>query len=193
MGKIGGFLEYERKDPGYRAKDERIQDYKAVERMLGEEELQVQAARCMDCGIPFCHGTGCPLGNIIPEFNHSAYKGKWEEALRILLATASFPEFTGRLCPAPCEPACVLDGAQDTAVAIRQIELTIIEKAFQEGYIRPAPPARRFDKRVAIIGCGPAGLTVAGDLLLKGHDVTIYEAFHKGGGVCDMSANSSVA
>lgn len=183
MGKIGGFLEYERKDPGYRAKEDRVKDYGAVEKLFGEDELRVQAARCMDCGIPFCHGTGCPLGNIIPEFNHSAYKGKWEEALHTLVATASFPEFTGRLCPAPCETACVLDGAQDTPVAIRQIELTIIEKAFQEGHIRPAPPARRFDKRVAVIGSGPAGLAVADYLNKAGYPVVVYDSASQPGGI----------
>jgi glutamate synthase (NADPH/NADH) small chain len=183
MGKTGGFLEFERKNPGYRDLDERVKDHLAVERMFTEEELRAQAARCMSCGTPFCHGTGCPLGNIIPEFNHHAYKGKWDEALRTLISTASFPEFTGRLCPAPCETACVLDGTKDVSVSIRQIELSIIEKAFQEGLIRPAPPPKRYDKRVAVIGSGPAGLAVADYLNKAGYPVVVYDSATKPGGI----------
>ncbi len=183
MGKTGGYLELERKDPGYRDIDERVKDYQARERLFPEEELRKQAARCMSCGTPFCHGVGCPLGNIIPEFNHHAYKGKWDDALRTLVATASFPEFTGRLCPAPCETACVLDGTQDVSVSIRQIELSIIEKAFQEGLIRPAPPPKRFDKRIAVIGSGPAGLAAADYLNKSGYPVVVFDSAHKPGGI----------
>ena len=183
MGKTGGYLEYGRTNPGYRPQEERVKDFKAVERMFGDEELTEQAARCMSCGTPFCHGGGCPLDNIIPEFNDLAYKGKWQEALNTLLSTASFPEFTGRLCPAPCETACTLDGLQDTAVSIRQIELNIIEKAFQEGYIRPAPPSKRFDKRVAVIGSGPAGLAVADYLNKRGYSVVVYDKDLQPGGI----------
>ena len=183
MGKLGGFLEYERKNPGYRDKDERVKDHSAVERMFSEDDLRIQAARCMNCGTPFCHGSGCPLGNIIPEFNHLAYKGNWEEALHTLVSTASFPEFTGRLCPAPCETACVLDGTQDVSVSIRQIELSIIEKAFQEGYMRPAPPAKRYDQKIAVIGSGPAGLAVADYLNKSGYPVVVYDSAMKPGGL----------
>ncbi len=183
MGKTGGFLEYKRKNPGYRSKEERIRDFRAVEKMFTEDELREQAARCMACGTPFCHGCGCPLGNIIPEFNNLAYKGRWEEALHTLIATASFPEFTGRLCPAPCETACVLDGTKDVPVSIRQIELSIIEKAFKDGHIRPAPPARRFDQRVAVIGSGPAGMAVADYLNKSGYPVTVYDSSLKPGGI----------
>ena len=183
MGKTGGYLEYSRSNPGYRQRDERVKDFKAVERMFGDDELREQAARCMACGTPFCHGSGCPLDNVIPEFNHMAYLGKWQEALNTLLLTASFPEFTGRLCPAPCETACTLDGLHDTAVSIRQIELNIIEKAFQEGYIRPAPPSKRYDKRVAVIGSGPAGLAVADYLNKRGYSVVVYDKDLQPGGI----------
>jgi len=183
MGKTGGFLESKRKDPGYRLREERVRDFKEVERLMPQEGVKEQAARCMGCGTPFCHSTGCPLGNIIPEFNHFAYLNNWEEAFRILASTASFPEFTGRLCPAPCETACVLDGCQDDAVTIREIELSIIETAFQQGYIRPSPPARRFDQKVSVIGSGPAGLAVADYLNRAGYPVVVYDKADKPGGI----------
>ena len=183
MGEIGGFLRTTRKDPGYRWREERVNDFKEVEKQLPREALHGQAARCMDCGTPFCHTTGCPLGNLIPEFNDLAHKGNFEEAFRILASTSSFSEFTGRLCPAPCETACVLDGCQDDAVTIREIELSIIETAFQQGYIRPSPPARRFDQQVAVIGSGPAGLAVADYLNRAGYPVTVYDKAEKPGGI----------
>ena len=126
MGKVTGFIEYQRKDPGYRPVNERIKDFKEVERVLNDEEILIQAARCMDCGTPFCHGAGCPLGNIIPEINDLVYHNRWQEALEILLLTNNFPEFTSRVCPALCEPACVL-GLISNPVAIRQIEKAVIE------------------------------------------------------------------
>ncbi len=182
MGKIGGFLESKRRDPGYRSRAERQTDNNAVERRFSDNEVQIQASRCMGCGTPTCH-TGCPLGNLIPEFNDLAYRGLWEEASKVLLHTASFPEFTGRLCPAPCEPACVLEGTSDTAVSIRQIELAIIEKAFEQGYIRPTPPPSRNSKRVAVIGSGPAGLAVADYLNRAGFSITVYDSADKPGGL----------
>jgi glutamate synthase (NADPH/NADH) small chain len=183
MGKVGGFLEQERTDPGYRPVEERVKDYKAVEKLFDESDVINQAARCMSCGTPFCHAGGCPLGNIIPELNHLAYEGNWKEATQTLLATASFPEFTGRLCPALCETACVLDGLKDTAVSIRQIELSIIEKAFEEGHIRPAPPVERREQKVAVVGSGPAGLAVADYLNRAGYPVVVYDDADKPGGL----------
>ncbi len=182
MGKIGGFLEHGRSNPGYRPVEKRVNDYKAVEKLFERNDLTIQASRCMDCGTPFCH-TGCPLGNIIPEFNHLAYEGRWEEATRTLLATSSFPEFTGRLCPAPCETACVLDGLKDTAVSIRQIELSIIEKAFAEGRMKPSPPPTRHAESVAIVGSGPAGLAAADYLNRAGYKVVVYDEAKKPGGL----------
>lgn len=183
MGKTGGFLEHGRDDPGYRPVADRVKDYNAVEKLFEDKPLTKQAARCMSCGTPFCHTGGCPLGNIIPEFNHHAYTGNWEEAFRTLAATSSFPEFTGRLCPAPCETACVLDGLKDTAVSIRQIELSIIEKAFKEGYIKPSPPPTRHEQRVAVVGSGPAGLATADYLNRAGYFVTVYDDANKPGGL----------
>ena len=182
MGKSGGFLQYSRKEPGYRAKGERLKDFSAVELQLTEDELREQAARCMDCGTPFCHGCGCPLSNVIPEFNDLVYRKKWEAALEVLLQTNRFPEFTGRICPAPCEAACVL-GINDDPVTIRQVELAIIEKAFEKGYIRPSIPSSRSGRRVAVIGSGPSGLATADMLNQMGHDVTVFEKDRKIGGI----------
>ncbi|MBW1815479.1 MAG: glutamate synthase subunit beta, partial [Deltaproteobacteria bacterium] len=155
-----------------------------VRRMNGEDEVCHQAARCMDCGIPFCLGSGCPVSNVIPEFNDMAYKGRWQEALDILLSTDNFPEpeFTGRLCPAPCEMACVA-GIHTDPVLIRQIELYIIEKGFEEGLIRPRPPARYFKERVAVIGSGPAGLAVTDTLNRAGYYVTVFDEAENPGGL----------
>jgi glutamate synthase (NADPH/NADH) small chain len=175
-------MEFDRRDPGYRPVDERVRDYRPVELKLTEAELTEQAARCMDCGTPFCHGCGCPLLNVIPEFNDHLYHGRWKEALDILLATNNFPEFTGRICPALCEGSCVL-GINKEPVAIRQIELAIIEKAFESGYMGPRPPATRFNQRVAVIGSGPAGLTVADTLNHAGYWVTVYDSAAKPGGI----------
>lgn len=182
MGKTGGFLEYGRKDPGYRPIEERAGDYKAAETRLSKADLGRQAARCMECGTPFCHTSGCPLSNIIPEFNDLVYQDLWEEALHVLLSTCNFPEFTGRLCPAPCEPACVL-GINDDPVTIRQVELSIIETAFERDYIRPFSLSKRFDERVAVIGSGPTGLAVADSLNMAGYNVVVYDSAEKPGGI----------
>ena len=182
MGKERGFLEFRRKEPGYRPRDRRVRDNKAVELRLADLEIRQQAARCMDCGIPFCHGCGCPLSNLIPEFNEHAYRGRWREALDILLLRDPFPEFTGRICPAPCEASCVLD-INDDAVTIRQIELAIIETGFEEGYIKPSPPRERRAECVAVVGSGPAGLVVADALNKAGYNVVVYENAAKPGGI----------
>jgi len=174
MTKERGFLEFKRKDPGYRPAAERLKDYKAVERKLTDDDIFRQATRCMNCGVPFCHGCGCPLLNVIPEFNDHVYNKRWKEALDILLSTNPFPEFTGRICPAPCEGSCVL-GINDDPVAIRQIELAIIEKGFQRGYVVPEPPETRRSERIAIIGSGPAGLAAAFVLNRAGFNVVVYE------------------
>jgi glutamate synthase (NADPH/NADH) small chain len=182
MGKPTGFLEFPRKDPGYRPVRKRLLDYKAVELQLGYEEINRQAARCMDCGTPFCHAYGCPLSNVIPEFNDWVYRGKWQEALKTLLSTNNFPEFTGRVCPAPCEAACVA-GINDEPVTIRQIEMAIVEKGFESNYIDASPPPMRFDKRIAVIGSGPAGLAVADTLNKAGYRVTLFDNAKYPGGI----------
>ena len=182
MGKDTGFLEYRRQEPGYRSRDERLADFKAVEMRLSEDDFCRQAARCMDCGIPFCHGSGCPLTNVIPEWNDLVYRRRWKGALDLLLATNPFPEFTGRICPAPCEAACVL-GINYDPVTIRQIELSIIERAFEQGLIVPRPPEPRRNERVAVVGSGPAGLATAECLNRMGFHVVVYENARKPGGV----------
>ena len=182
MGKDGGFLEYGRKDPGYRPKGERLKDFNEVEKRPSEETLREQASRCMDCGTPFCHGCGCPLSNVIPEFNELLRNERWRDALDVLLDTNSFPEFTGRICPAPCEASCVL-GINDDPVTIRQIELAIIEKGFELGYMKPRPPTKRSGQKVAVIGSGPAGLSVADVLNRMGHEVTVFEKDRRLGGI----------
>ena len=181
MGKTTGFLEYKRQDESYIAPEKRIDNYKEFTIPLEEEKLKNQGARCMDCGIPFCH-SGCPLGNFIPDFNDKVYKGKWKEAAEILHKTNNFPEFTGRLCPAPCEEACVL-GINEDPVTIENIEKNIVEKAFEEGWITANPPQTRTEKTVAIIGSGPAGLAAAQQLNRAGHTVTVFERDKKVGGL----------
>lgn len=181
MGKITGFLEYERVDEPYLAVAERLENYKEFTIPLEEKKVKEQGARCMDCGIPFCH-SGCPLGNLIPDFNDKVYKGRWKEAAQILHSTNNFPEFTGRLCPAPCEEACVL-GINEDPVSIENIEKNIVEKAFEEGWITARPPKSRTDKKVAIIGSGPAGLAAAQQLNRAGHTVTVFERDAKVGGL----------
>lgn len=182
MGNTAAMTEPKRKDPGYRPVAERLNDYEAVERQLHDNDVMIQSSRCMACGTPFCHAYGCPLSNVIPEFNDCARRGQWREGLEILLSTNNFPEFTGRVCPAPCEAACV-DGIHDDPVTIRQIELFLIGKAFLNGDISPAPPKRRNDKKVAVIGSGPAGLAVADTLNKAGYSVTVYESARHPGGI----------
>lgn len=182
MGKDYGFLEYERREPGCRPREERLRDYRGVERRMSDRDVNEQAARCMDCGVPFCHGCGCPLANLIPELNDHVYHDRWRAALELLLATNPFPEFTGRICPAPCEAACVA-GLHGAAVTVRQIELAIVEKGFERGYIAPHPPARRLEQRVAVVGSGPAGLAVADRLNRYGVQVVVYESAPRPGGI----------
>ena len=173
MGKLGGFKEFERHDEGNLAVKNRVANYKEFTIPLKEDELKKQGSRCMDCGIPFCH-SGCPLGNLIPDFNDMVYKGEWKKALQILHATNNFPEFTGRLCPAPCEKACVL-GIIDDPVSIENIEKSIVERGFKEGWIVAEPPQKRTGKKIAIIGSGPAGLAAAQQLNRADHLVTVFE------------------
>ncbi|HPA86917.1 MAG TPA: glutamate synthase subunit beta [Bacteroidales bacterium] len=181
MGDITGFLKVKRKEAGNRPVNERIHDFSEVEQILNSEDRMLQASRCMDCGIPFCHW-GCPVDNLIPEWNDLLYRGNWKGAWERLYSTNNFPEITGRICPAPCEHACVLNINQEP-VTIRENEVAIAERAFSEDYIRPEPPAERSGKKVAVIGSGPAGLAAA-DLLNKaGHYVTLYEKDEKAGGL----------
>lgn len=181
MGKTTGFLEYKRTDEAYKAPEQRTKDYKEFTIPLDEDTLKTQGARCMDCGIPFCQ-SGCPLGNFIPDFNDKVYQGKWQEAAEILHRTNNFPEFTGRLCPAPCEEACVL-GINEDPVTIENIEKNIVETAFAKAWIKPNPPKKRTGKHIAIIGSGPAGLAAAQQLNRAGHTVTVFERDDKIGGL----------
>ncbi len=181
MGKPTGFLEFERAAAKKRDVQERKKDYKEVEKPYDAAQANTQAARCMDCGIPFCHN-GCPLGNIIPEFNDAVYEQNWEQAYQILSSTNNFPEFTGRICPAPCEASCVL-GINKPPVAIEYIEKSIIEKAFEMGYAKPRVPAKRTGKNIAVIGSGPAGLATAAQLNYAGHSVVVFERADRIGGL----------
>jgi glutamate synthase (NADPH/NADH) small chain len=180
MADPNGFLKYERVDSGYRPVNVRIMDFDEVELMLPDQERKNQAGRCMSCSVPFCHW-GCPVSNAIPEWQDALHQGDWKAAYDLLQDTNSFPEFTGRICPAPCESACVL-AINDDAVTIRENELAIIERAFEEGYIKAQPPKVRSGKKVAVIGSGPAGLACANILNRLGHTVTLYEAADKVGG-----------
>lgn len=182
MGRAGGFLDFKRKDPGYRPVKKRLTDYDPVELRMEEAEVRAQAARCMDCGIPFCHGCGCPLSNVIPEWNDLVYTGRWKDALDLLLETNNFPEFTARVCPAPCETSCVL-GINDDAVTIRQIEMAIVEKGFEKGYLVPRPPSERLKQKVAVVGSGPAGLAAADTLNHAGYGVTVFDRARNAGGI----------
>src|SRR5580658_1195471 len=173
MGKIRGFLEYSRETPMRRPVAERIQDWREVYRDFPAQQVQLQAARCMDCGVPFCN-SGCPLNNLIPDWNDLVYKNRWREAILALHATNNFPEFTGRICPAPCEAACVL-GINEKPVSIKAVECAIVDHAFEEGWIRPEPAPKLTGKRVAIVGSGPAGLAAAQQLARAGHAVTVFE------------------
>ena len=181
MGKITGFIEFDRVDEKNKAVKDRLKNYKEFTVKLPEEELKKQGSRCMDCGIPFCH-SGCPLGNLIPDFNDLVYRGEWKKALEILHSTNNFPEFTGRLCPAPCEKACVL-GLIEDPVSIENIEKNIVEKGFEEGWIVAHPPKERTGKAVAVVGSGPAGLAAAQQLNRAGHLVTVFERDDEIGGL----------
>ena len=181
MGKPTGFLEFTRELPAKRAPQERVNDYNEFVERYADEELNQQSARCMDCGIPFCHH-GCPLGNIIPEFNDAVYNKNWKEAYEILSSTNNFPEFTGRICPAPCESSCVL-GINAPAVTIEEIEKHIIEIAFDKGYVQPKIPHVRTGKKIAVIGSGPAGMAAAAQLNAAGHNVFVFERDDTPGGL----------
>jgi glutamate synthase (NADPH/NADH) small chain len=181
MGELGAFLRIHRVGFDKRDPRERVRDYKQYFALQSEDELRRQGARCMDCGVPFCH-EGCPLGNLIPDWNDLVYRGKWREAIDRMHATNNFPEFTGRICPAPCESACVLS-INDEPVTIQQVELAIAERAFAEGWVAPEPPERRSGKTVVVIGSGPAGLAAAAELNRCGHRVTVYERDEGPGGM----------
>jgi glutamate synthase (NADPH) small chain len=181
MGKITGFLEIDREDRHYTPVAERLKNYKEFVIPLPEKETRDQAARCMDCGIPYCH-TGCPVNNQIPDWNDLVYKDDWEEASRNLHSTNNFPEFTGRICPAPCEEACTLN-LIDSPVTIKTIECAIVDRAWKEGWIKPETPAKKTGKKVAVIGSGPAGMAAAQQLTRAGHEVHLYEKYAKAGGL----------
>ena len=181
MGKLKGFIEYKRADEKYVSVLERTRNYKEFTLKPSEKKLQDQGARCMDCGVPFCH-SGCPLGNLIPDFNDAVYNNQWQKALNILHSTNNFPEFTGRLCPAPCEAACVL-GIINPPVSIEMIEKYIVERGFKEGWIKPNIPKKRTGKKIAVVGSGPAGLAAAQQLNKAGHTVIVFERDNKIGGL----------
>ena len=182
MGQVGGFKKFSRTDPPERAPAERIGDHREFVRALPLVELREQGARCMECGVPFCH-SGCPLGNLIPDWNDLVYRDRFREAIDQLHRTNNFPEFTGRLCPAPCEAACVLEIDEGNAVTIKQIELAIVTRAWEEGWIVAEPPAERSGRNVAVVGSGPSGLACAQQLNRAGHTVTVFERDEAGGGL----------
>src|SRR5947209_8540035 len=181
VGELGGFLKIHRVNSPKRPIGERVADFREYQLQLADPQLQEQGARCMDCGVPFCH-SGCPLGNLIPDWNDLVYRGRWRDAIDALHATNNFPEFTGRICPAPCEAACVLD-INDDAVTIKQIEQAIIDRAFAEGWVTPKIPPLRTGRSAAVIGSGPAGLAAAAQLNQAGHDVTLFERNDRIGGL----------
>ena len=184
MGKVTGFLDFNRDPPERRSAAERINDFKELYQKWPEAEVREQGARCMDCALPFCH-KGCPLGNLIPDWNDLVYKGKWQEALAALHSTNNFPEFTGRICPAPCEASCVLS-INDEPVTIEYIEKTIVDRGFEEGWIKPEPPEKRTGKKVAVVGSGPSGLAAAHQLNRAGHQVTVFERNETAGGLLTL-------
>ncbi|MDP2449225.1 MAG: glutamate synthase subunit beta [Polaromonas sp.] len=181
MGKVTGFMEYERIEEGYKPVPERLKNYKEFVIGLDDAQANKQAARCMDCGTPFCN-SGCPVNNIIPDFNDMVFRGNWKSAIDTLHSTNNFPEFTGRICPAPCEAACTLN-VNDDAVGIKSIEHAIIDRAWAEGWVQPQPPAHRTGKKVAVVGSGPAGMAAAQQLARAGHDVTLFEKNDRIGGL----------
>ncbi|MBS4037150.1 MAG: glutamate synthase subunit beta [Hydrogenophaga sp.] len=181
MGKVTGFMEFERLEEGYKPVPERVKHYKEFVIGLTEEQSKVQAARCMDCGTPFCNN-GCPVNNIIPDFNNLVFDGDWQNAITVLHSTNNFPEFTGRICPAPCEAACTLN-VNDDAVGIKSIEHAIIDRAWNEGWVKPQPARHKTGKKVAVVGSGPAGLAAAQQLARAGHDVTVFEKNDRVGGL----------
>jgi glutamate synthase (NADPH) small chain len=181
MGKVTGFLEYERLDEGYEAPVKRLKHWREFVLHLNEDQARQQGARCMDCGIPFCN-TGCPVNNIIPDWNDLVYRNQWRQALAVLHSTNNFPEFTGRICPAPCEAACTLN-INDDAVGIKSIEHAIIDRGWDEGWVVPQPPARKTGKKVAVVGSGPSGLACAQQLARAGHQVTVFEKSDRIGGL----------
>jgi glutamate synthase (NADPH) small chain len=182
LGEVGGFKKFDRRKAADRAPSERIRDHFEFVRALPLVELREQGARCMECGVPFCHH-GCPLGNLIPDWNDLVYRGRWREAIAELHRTNNFPEFTGRLCPAPCEAACVLEIEEGNAVTIKQIELSIVARAWEEGWIVAEPPSERSGNTVAVVGSGPSGLACAQQLNRAGHSVTVFERDEAGGGL----------
>ena len=190
MGKPTGFIEFVRELPSDRSPVERIKDWNEFHLSMPEEKLRNQGARCMDCGTPFCHtgtlikrmASGCPINNLIPEWNDLVYRGLWEEALTRLHKTNNFPEFTGRVCPAPCEGSCVL-GIHNPPVTIKNMEFSIVEKGWEEGWITPVTPTKRTGKKVAVVGSGPAGLSAAAQLNQAGHLVTVFERADRPGGL----------
>jgi glutamate synthase (NADPH/NADH) small chain len=181
MGKVTGFLEYERLEEGYEPVPERVRTWKEFVIALNADQAKVQGARCMDCGTPFCN-SGCPVNNIIPDFNDLVFRGDWQNAISVLHQTNNFPEFTGRVCPAPCEAACTLN-VNDDAVGIKSIEHAIIDRAWAEGWVQPEPPAAKTGKKVAVVGSGPAGLAAAQQLARAGHEVTVFEKNSRIGGL----------
>ena len=181
MGKITGFMEFERLEEGYKPVAERVKNYKEFVIGLDDAQAKAQSARCMDCGTPFCN-SGCPVNNIIPDFNELVFQGDWKNAIEVLHSTNNFPEFTGRICPAPCEAACTLNVADD-AVGIKSIEHAIIDRAWQEGWVKPRPAAHKTGKKVAVVGSGPAGMAAAQQLARVGHDVTLFEKNDRIGGL----------
>src|SRR5260370_7599963 len=181
VGRVAGLRESDRGGGGYAEASDRIRHYREFVLPLSEEATRNQAARCMNCGIPYCH-TGCPVNNQIPDWNDLVHRGDWREAARNLLSTNNFPEFTGRVCPAPCEASCTLN-IQDAPVTIKTIECAIIDRAFEEGWVKPEPPQRKTGKKIAVVGSGPAGLTCAQQLARVGHEVHVYEKHPKPGGL----------
>jgi glutamate synthase (NADPH/NADH) small chain len=181
MGKITGFMEFERLEEGYKPVGERVKNYKEFVIGLDDAQAKTQSARCMDCGTPFCN-SGCPVNNIIPDFNDLVFQGDWKNAIEVLHSTNNFPEFTGRICPAPCEAACTLNVADD-AVGIKSIEHAIIDRAWQEGWVKPRPATHKTGKKVAVVGSGPAGMAAAQQLARAGHDVTLFEKNDRIGGL----------